>query len=95
LGAGVATLLSFVVYWQVKVWVAARYFPVEYPFRRINLFFTLGLSLSVVVALCPDFFDLWLRSAIVLVVAASVFLLKLMQPSILKKLWLRFKKGVG
>jgi hypothetical protein len=48
-----------------------------------------------VVALCPDFFDLWLRSAIVLVVAASVFLLKLMQPSILKKLWLRFKKGVG
>ena len=95
LGAGVATLASFVVYWQVKVWVAARYFPVAYPFRRINLFFIMGLSLSVVVALWPGLFDIWLRSAIVLVVAASVFLLKLMPPSILKKLWLRFKKGVG
>jgi O-antigen/teichoic acid export membrane protein len=78
MGAGVATLISFVVYWQVKVMVAARYFPVAYPFWRINLYFIFGLCVSLFVVLWPGNVTFIFRIMAFLLVAASVFLLRLL-----------------
>jgi len=79
IGAGIATLLSFIVYWQVKVRVAARYFPVAYPFSRINLFFLVGLSISLLVVFWPGQVTFFARVMALLFVTASAFLFKLLK----------------
>ncbi|WP_010665070.1 oligosaccharide flippase family protein [Marinilabilia salmonicolor] len=78
LGAGVATLISFVTYWQIKVWVAARYFPVSYQFVRIMLLFFAGLILSVFVVFRPELFGFWGRITALCVVTTMAFLFKLL-----------------
>lgn len=77
-GAGVATLISFVVYWQIKVWVAARYFPIKYPFVRIMFLFLTGLIISVFVVFWPDVAGFWGRIMGLCVVAAMAFFFKLL-----------------
>lgn len=78
LGAGLATLISFVVYWQIKVQVAARYFPVSYPFFRIFLFFVLGLTLSLVSVFWPGGSGWILKTGVFLIVLFTAFLFKLL-----------------
>jgi len=78
IGAGVATLISFVVYWQIKVRVAARYFPLAYPFYRIMLYFLLGLCISVLVAFWPGSVGWGIRFMAVGIVITLAFLLKLL-----------------
>lgn len=87
MGAGLATLISFVVYWQVKVWVASKYFRVGYPVGRINSFFILALLLSVMVVVWPQWFPGWLRAAVVILVTVLAFLFKLIYPSDIKHIW--------
>jgi O-antigen/teichoic acid export membrane protein len=79
IGAGIATLISFVVYWQIKVRVAAKYFPLSYPFFRIMLFFFLGLGVSLVVAFWPNGAGWGIRFLALGVVIPSAFLLKLLK----------------
>ncbi len=79
LGAGLATLIAFVVYWQIKVWVAARYFPLAYPFFRIMFFFFLGLGASVIVVFWPGGAGWEIRFAALGVITATAFLLKLLK----------------
>jgi O-antigen/teichoic acid export membrane protein len=78
LGAGLATLISFIVYWQIKVRVAARYFPLAYPFYRIMLFFFLGLGVSLAVIFWPHGAGWGLRFLAVGFVIVTAFLLKLL-----------------
>jgi O-antigen/teichoic acid export membrane protein len=77
IGAGIATLVSFIVYWQVKVIVAARYFPVNYPFLRINLFFILGAATSLIIALWADQMTFFVRVGGLALVVGSAFFLKI------------------
>ncbi|MGQ1889283.1 lipopolysaccharide biosynthesis protein [Thermophagus sp. OGC60D27] len=92
MGAGLATLISFVVYWQVKVWVASKYFSVAYPYWRINLFFIIALMLSVLVVSWPQIIPVWLRVGVIVGVGGLAFLLKLVYPSDLIHLWDGIKK---
>ncbi len=78
IGAGVATLISFVVYWQIKVKVAAHYFPLAYPFYRIMLYFLVGLCISVLVAFWPGSAGWGIRIMAVGIVITTAFLLKLL-----------------
>jgi O-antigen/teichoic acid export membrane protein len=77
-GAGLATLISFVIYWQIKVQVAARYFPLKYPFARILLLFFSGLIISVFVVFWPEVVGFMGRLILLFVVIALAFLLKLL-----------------
>uniref|UniRef100_UPI0025BD9F3F oligosaccharide flippase family protein n=1 Tax=Marinilabilia sp. TaxID=2021252 RepID=UPI0025BD9F3F len=78
IGAGVATLISFVVYWQIKVNVAARYFPLAYPFFRIMLYFLVGLGISLWVTFWPGSAGWGIRILAVGIVTTTAFLLKLL-----------------
>jgi len=79
IGAGIATLISFIVYWQIKVRVAAKYFPLSYPFFRIMLFFFFGLGLSLSVAFWPDSAGWGIRFLALGIITATAFLLKLLK----------------
>lgn len=78
MGAGFATLISFIVYWQVKVAVAARYFPVAYPFIRIWGFYFAGLAISLLIVLLPWQAGFMIRLGGLLFVIGLVFVLKLL-----------------
>jgi len=58
IGAAGSTLISFVVYWQVKQWVAGKYFPVNYPMLKILIYFLLGFVISVIIPLLETKFIL-------------------------------------
>jgi O-antigen/teichoic acid export membrane protein len=79
MGAGLATLISFIVYWQIKVKVAARYFPVAYPFFRINAFFLLAVSVSLAIVLGVQNQGVIMRIGALVLVTASAFLFKLLK----------------
>jgi O-antigen/teichoic acid export membrane protein len=79
LGAGLATLVSFVVYWQIKVRIAAKYFPLSYPFFRIMLFFFLGLGVSLIVVFWPNGAGWGIRFLALGIITATAFLLKLLK----------------
>ena len=85
MGAGLATLISFVVYWQIKVWVAGRYFKVDYPFGRIFSFFALALGGSIVIGLWPGEAPLIARVGMFLLVTGFVFLFKLAKSDVYQK----------
>lgn len=47
IGAAVATLISFVAYWIIKVYVAHNYFNISYPFYKIGAAYSIGLAISL------------------------------------------------
>jgi O-antigen/teichoic acid export membrane protein len=79
MGAGLATLISFIIYWQIKVKVAARYFPIAYPIFRINAFVLLAVGISLAIVLCPKSQSVIMRVVALFFVTASAFLFKLLK----------------
>jgi len=45
-GAAGATLFSFVIYWVIKIIVAHKYFPINYPFAKIFITFFILLLMA-------------------------------------------------
>ena len=48
-GAALATLISFILYWMIKVYFDQKFFPISYPFKRIFTYFLLALVISLFV----------------------------------------------
>ncbi len=92
MGAGLATLISFVVYWQVKVWVASRYFPVSYPHWRIVIFFLSGLGFSIGVVFFPEWFSITARITGLLLTGVLAFLFKFLK---WQEVWMSLKSLSG
>jgi O-antigen/teichoic acid export membrane protein len=78
LGASMATFVSFMVYWIIKVVVAHKYFPVNYPFLRIGLSYILFLGLSLLVPFAKVYGWLnvswWMQLFLFFMGVCSVFL---------------------
>ena len=47
LGAALSTLISFIVYWVIKVYVAHKFFRIPYPFFKIGIGYLFGLFVSL------------------------------------------------
>ena len=47
IGAALATLVSFICYWIIKVYIAHQYFSISYPFLKIGLVYFIGLAISL------------------------------------------------
>ena len=48
-GAALATFISFVIYWVIKVIIAHRHFPIPYPFIKIFSAFFILFAMSLIV----------------------------------------------
>jgi O-antigen/teichoic acid export membrane protein len=46
-GAGISSLIAFLVQWQIKLIVSQKYFYVNYPFLKLYSFFAIGLFISI------------------------------------------------
>jgi O-antigen/teichoic acid export membrane protein len=92
IGAGIATLISFVVYWVLKVYVASRYFPIAYPFVRIFVFYVFGVGLSILVTTFGFQSSLWVKFLAILLVAGCAFLFKLLKWADVRMVWSKISR---
>jgi O-antigen/teichoic acid export membrane protein len=56
-GAALATLISFIFYWLIKVYFDQKFFPISYPFKRIYAYFILALLVSLTVPITYFYFN--------------------------------------
>ncbi len=55
IGAALATFISFLIYWIIKIIIAHRHFPVPYPFVKIFAAYFILFALSLIVPLMQNF----------------------------------------
>lgn len=75
LGAALSTLISFVVYWVIKVYVAHRYFNIPYPFIKISIVYLFGLTISLIFTFYHPFYSFALALTIKLLSLIFLFVL--------------------
>jgi O-antigen/teichoic acid export membrane protein len=57
-GAALATLISFIVYWLIKVYYDQKFFPISYPFKKIFIYFFISLTVSLIVPVSFFYLDI-------------------------------------
>jgi O-antigen/teichoic acid export membrane protein len=79
-GAALATLISFIIYWIIKVYYDQKFFPIAYPFTRVFIYFFVTLIISLFVPVSFFFFNI----KITVILKALLLIIGLMFPFILK-----------
>jgi O-antigen/teichoic acid export membrane protein len=79
-GAALATLISFVIYWIIKVYYDQKFFPIAYPFSKVFIYFFVSLVVSLFVPISFFYFNI----KITFVLKALILVLGLLFPFILK-----------
>lgn len=74
-GAALATLISFIVYWFVKLYVSQKYFYINYNVKIILIYFFLSLVISLSVPLSYFYLDLNIKLIMKLLLLISGLLL--------------------
>ncbi len=76
-GAALATLISFIIYWQVKVHYDQKFFPIAYPFKRLFIYFFVCLCISLLVPICFFYFNIQINLVLKLLLLAFGLILPL------------------
>lgn len=78
-GAAIATLISFIVYWLVKFYVSQRYFYINYKVKRILAYFLICLIISLIVPLSYFYYELHIK----FILKLFLFMIGLLLPGFL------------
>ncbi|PWE00358.1 oligosaccharide flippase family protein [Marinilabilia rubra] len=92
IGAGIATLISFVIYWIVKVYVASKYFPIKYPFFSILMFYVFGVGVSLLITTFEFHASGWMKFLAILLVTSCAFLFKLLKWEDVRMVWSKISR---
>lgn len=98
-GAALATLISFVLYWTVKVYFDQKFFPISYPFARIFLYFFVSLCTSLFLPI--SFFytnlhvTLLIKILLLIIGLFFPFVFKLIDFAIFRSVALSIKSRIG